>query len=189
MAGRRGRRISSTKKAGRYQTQWSKAQGDLANFQQSHHLVSIADKETELEKAIAEAQGLERGTDAEISEVEHRMAAESAALETTPARERTMERVVPAAGSVDQVNTLLAQLTLKRAQLLTEYLPTDRIVQQMDSQIAEAQTQLRTSQAMNSTETQTNVNPKFQAQDQALADDRLTGARRWGDERRLRGSW
>ncbi len=158
--------------AGRYQGQWSKAQQDLANFQQSHHLVSVADKETELEKAIADGQALERGADAEISEVEHRIAAESAAIASTPARQQTMQRVVPAAGSVDSVNTLLAQLTLRRAQLLTEYLPTDRIVQQVDSQIEEAQSELKKSQAMNSMETQTNVNPKYQAQDQALADDR-----------------
>ncbi len=158
--------------AGRTQGQWSKAQQELAEFQQSHHFVSVTDKETELEKAIADGQALERAADADISEVEHRMAAESAALASTPARQQTMQRVVPAAGSVDSVNTLLAQLTLRRAQLLTEYLPTDRIVQQVDSQIEEAQSELKKSQAMNSTETQTNVNPKFQAQDQALADDR-----------------
>ena len=158
--------------AGRYQGQWSKAQQDLAEFQQSHHLVSVADKETELEKAIADAQTIERASDAEISEVEHRIAAETSALSQTPAREQTMERIVPAAGSVDSVNTLLAQLTLRRAQLLTEYVPTDRIVQQVDSQIDEAQNELKKSQAMNSKETQTNVNPKYQAQDQALADDR-----------------
>ena len=158
--------------ASRYQGQWSKAQQDLANFQQSHHLVSVADKETELEKAIADAQALERAADTDISEVEHKIAAESSALASTPARQQTMERVVPAAGSVDSVNTLLAQLTLRRAQLLTEYQPTDRIVQQLDSQIDEAQVELPKSQAMNSKETQTNVNPKYQAQDEALTDDK-----------------
>ena len=158
--------------AGRYQSQWSKAQQDLAEFQQNHHLVSIADKETELEKAIADAQTLERAADTEISEVEHRIAAESAAIAQTPARQQTIERVVPASGSVDSVNTLLAQLTLRRAQLLTEYRPDDRIVQQVDSQIDEAQLELKKSQAMNSKETQTNVNPKYLSQDQSLAEDR-----------------
>ncbi len=158
--------------ASRYQGEWSKAQQDLANFQQSHHLVSVVDKETELEKAIADEQALQRAADAEISEVEHRIAAETSALASTPAREQTVQRIVPAAGSVDSVNTLLAQLTLRRAQLLTEYLPTDRIVQQLDSQIDEAQIELKKSQAMNSMETQTNVSPKYQAQDQALADDK-----------------
>ena len=157
--------------ANRYQKEWSEAQGQLAAFQQGHNIVNVSDKETDLSKALADARTLERAADAEINEVSHRLDSEKAQLTTIPARERTIERVLPAAGSVDQINTLLAQLVLKRSQLLTEYLPTDRIVQQLDSQISEAQAELVKSQNMRSVETQSSVNPKWQAQDLAIADD------------------
>ncbi len=107
-----------------------------------------------------------------MGEISHRIDTEAAQLAATPARQRMTERVLPAAGSIDQINTLLAQLTLKRAQLLSEYLPTDRLVQQLDSQIEAAKTELAKTQTMNSLETSTSVNPKWQAQDQTLDEDR-----------------
>jgi uncharacterized protein involved in exopolysaccharide biosynthesis len=158
--------------ANRYQSQWADAQRRLADFQQTHHIVSISDRETELGTAIASTMILQRAAEAEAGEVSHRLDVESTQKASTPVRQETIERTLPAAGSIDQVNTLLAQLTLKRAQLLTEYLPTDRLVQQVDTQISEAETELAKSQAMNSREVSTNVNPTWQALDQSIADDK-----------------
>lgn len=157
--------------AERYQKEWAAAQAQLAQFQQAHNIVNVTDTETDLSKSLSDAQVLLRAAEAEIAEVEHRLQAEQAQLGKTPERQHTIERVLPAAGSIDEINTLLAQLTLKRTQLLTEYLPTDRIVQQVDSQIAEAQTQLAQARNMNSVETQSSVNPIWQTQSQAILDD------------------
>ncbi len=158
--------------AAKYQSQWKTAQQKLANFQQQHHLVTVADKETELQTAIAEALVLERAAQSEASEINHKIEIETRQLAATPKREKTMERVLPASGSIDQANTLLTQLELRRSELLTEYLPTDRLVQQLDSQIAAAKAQLAKSQTMNSVEVSSNINPNWQTQDQQIADDR-----------------
>jgi uncharacterized protein involved in exopolysaccharide biosynthesis len=72
---------------------------------------------------------------------------------------------------VDQVNTLLAQLNLRRAQLLTEYLPSDRIVQQVDSQIDQAKAELTASKALQSVQVSTNINPSWQTLDQAVIEE------------------
>ncbi len=157
--------------ADRYQKQWAAAQQQLAQFQQSHNLVNVTDKETDLSKSLSDTTALLRGADAEIAEVQHRLQAEQSQVAKTPEREHTIERVLPAAGSIDEINTLLAQLTLKRSQLLTEYLPNDRIVQQVDSQIAEAEKQLKSAQTMHTVETQTTVNPVWQTQNQSILDD------------------
>jgi uncharacterized protein involved in exopolysaccharide biosynthesis len=151
---------------------WAMAQQQLAKFQQAHHIVSIGDSETNLQKAIEDALVLQRAADAEISEVSQRLRAESGEQATTPIRQKTSERIVPASGSVDQVNTLLAQLMLRRAQLTTEYLPSDPIVQQVDSQIAQAKAELANSKALQSVEVSTNVNPSWQVQDQAVFEDK-----------------
>jgi uncharacterized protein involved in exopolysaccharide biosynthesis len=151
---------------------WAAAQEQLAKFQQANHIVSISDSETNLQKAITDTLVLKRAAEAEISEVGQRLLAESKERATTPVRQQTEQRVVPASGSVDQVNTLLAQLTLRRAQLTTEYLPSDPIVKQVDSQIAQAKAELDKSKALQSIEVSTNVNPSWQTQDQAILEDR-----------------
>jgi uncharacterized protein involved in exopolysaccharide biosynthesis len=151
---------------------WAIAQQQLAKFQQAHHIVSIGDSETNLQKAIEDALVLQRAADAEISEVSQRLQAESGEQVTTPIRQKTTERIMPASGSVDQVNTLLAQLMLRRAQLTTEYLPSDPIVQQVDSQIVQAKAELADSKALQSVEVSTSVNPSWQVQDQAVLEDK-----------------
>lgn len=158
--------------AERSHKEWAAAQAELAKFQQDNHIVSIADSETNLQKAIEDTLVLQRAADAEVSEVGQRLQAESRERAGIPARQRTEERVMPASGSVDQVNTLLAQLTLRRAQLTTEYLPSDPVVQQVDTQIAQAKEELAKSKALQSVEVATNVNPSWQAQDQAILEDR-----------------
>jgi uncharacterized protein involved in exopolysaccharide biosynthesis len=70
------------------------------------------------------------------------------------------------------VNTLLAQLTLRRAQLATEYLPSDPIVRQVDSQIEQAKVALANSKALQSVEVSSDVNPSWEIQDQAVFADR-----------------
>ncbi len=158
--------------ADRYQTQWRTAEQKLATFQQEHHLTSVGDKETDLNLALANVLILQRAAQAESNEVSSKVNAEAIQLATTPQRERRIERVIPSAGSIDEINTLRAQLVLRRSQLLTEYLPTDAIVGQLDKQIAEADTELANSQKMNSVEVSSDVNPKWQTLDQELADDR-----------------
>lgn len=157
--------------ANRYKGEWASAQQQLADFQQTHHLVSISDTETQLQQAIADALVLQRAAEAETDEISHRLHADLLARDSTPMRQKTDERVLPASGSVDQVNTLLAQLNLRRAQLLTEYLPSDRIVKQVDSQIEQAQKELASSKAMQSVQVSTNINPSWQTVDQAVIED------------------
>lgn len=154
------------------QAAWNQAQANLTRFQQENHLVSVTDKQNELSQALAATTGLARAADAQRNELARRIRVESSQRRSISERQRTTERTLPAAGSVDQVNGLLAQLLQKRALLLTEYLPTDRLVQQVDSQIAQAHATLKQSQAMNSLETATGVNPTWQSQDQAAAQDR-----------------
>lgn len=114
---------------------------------------------------------LQRSADAEISEVQHRLGVVNAQLRSVPQRQNTTERIVPASGSLDQVNILLAQLNLRRAQLLTQYQPTDRMVQQVDTQIAEAQAELTRLQTNTTTEHTSSVNPTWQVVDQNYASE------------------
>jgi uncharacterized protein involved in exopolysaccharide biosynthesis len=159
------------KEAQRYKAQWEDAQRKLAAFQQEHGLISIPDKEVEISKSLEDARALQRATEAELSEVTQRIATEHAQLASTPQRVRTNQRTTPAAGALDQVNTLLAQLTMKRAQLLTTYQPDDRTVKQVDTQISQANSELERLKSFSSSDESTDVNPTWQAIDEAFTTD------------------
>lgn len=159
------------KEAQRYKAQWEEAQRKLAQFQQTHGLFTVTDKEAEIAKALDDALALQRANDAELSEVTQRIATEHAQLATTPRRMDTGQRTSPAAGAIDQVNTLLANLNLKRAQLLTTYQPEDRVVKSTDVQIEQARQELDRLKSLTTTDASTDVNPTWQALDQAFTTD------------------
>ena len=156
----------------RYQQQWAQARQQLSQFQQQHQMVSASDKANQLQLVLTNTLELQKQAEADASAIAKRLMAENAEHASTPVRQRTQEMTVPASGSIDQVNTLLAQLNLRRAQLLTEYLPTDPLVKQVDSQIEQAKTELANSRALQSTQVSTNVNPTWQLQDEAIQQDK-----------------
>lgn len=159
------------KEASRYKAQWEDAQRKLAAFQTQHGLISVFDKETEVTKSLDDALALQRATDAEFEEVTQRSATEHAQLSSTPIRVRTNQRTSPAAGAIDQVNTLLSQLSLKRAQLLTTYQPNDRMVKQVDVQMEQAHAELDRLKSLSTSDESTDVNPTWQSLDQASTTD------------------
>ena len=158
--------------ANRYQARWQAAQQELAEFQQNHHMVSATARETDLGSAMAEALTLQRAAQAEVAEVAKRLSSERGLLASTQKREKTSETVSPAAGSIDQSSSQMTQLDLRRSQLLTEYRPTDRIVKQVESQIAAAKVELANAQTMHSASVTTSINPTWQTLDQQLQEDK-----------------
>jgi uncharacterized protein involved in exopolysaccharide biosynthesis len=158
--------------ADRYQKEWARAGEEFAQFQQKHEISTIQDKRAQLQLAITTTLEQQREAEADTQIIGRRLIAENAEHASTPMRQRTTEMVVPASGSVDQVNTLLAQLNMKRAQLLTEYLPTDPIVKQVESQIEQAKAELEKSKTVATKHESTNVNPTWQLQDEAIFQDK-----------------
>jgi uncharacterized protein involved in exopolysaccharide biosynthesis len=159
------------KEAQRYKAQWEEAQRKLAAFQQEHGLISIPDKETEISKALDDALALQRASEAEVSEISQRINTEHAQLATTPQRVRTNQRTSQSAGALDQLNTQIAALTMKRAQLLTTYQPEDRTVKQLDTQIDQARAEVERMKSFSTSDESTDVNPTWQALDEAFTTD------------------
>ena len=158
--------------AQRYQAQWQAAQQELADFQQQHHMVSATAREAELGTALAEALTLQRAAQAEVAEVGKRLISEQKLLASTTKREKTSETINPRTGSIDQSSSQLTQLDLRRSQLLTEYKPTDRIVRQVESQIAAAKQELASAEALHSDSVTTTINPTWQTLDQQVQEDK-----------------
>jgi uncharacterized protein involved in exopolysaccharide biosynthesis len=146
-----------------YKTELDQAQQQLAAYQQQHQVVSLADSEQNSDREINEAEGELRTTDAQISELTERLGTETQQLKSVPARQMTQQRVIPNEYSIEQLNTLLANLENQRTSLLTKFTPNDRLVQEVDEKIANTKKALSDAQQMTSKEVASDVNPVWQA--------------------------
>lgn len=153
--------------AAKYKTQWESAQEKLSAFQQRQAITSPTDKETWLQQQLADAQMQLRSADAQIAETEKRIDSDRHALTRIPARQNTTQRTLPDTGYMDQMNALLIQLQNQKTELLTKYRPDDRLVKQIEEQIASTQKALNQANSNSFKDTSTDVNPTWQAEDQS----------------------
>jgi uncharacterized protein involved in exopolysaccharide biosynthesis len=148
--------------AARYKKELDDAQVQLASYQQRQQIVSLPETEQTMDRQITDAQNALRSTDAQISEISDRLAMQTNQLRSVPTRQNTQERTIPNDYSVERLNTLLAELQNKRTSLLTKFTPQDRLIQEVDEQIANTKASLKSAQQMTSQERSTDVNPVWQ---------------------------
>ena len=149
--------------AARYKNELDQAQKELADYQQQHRIVSLADSEQNVDREINEAETELRSTDAEMSALSQRLKTETRQLKSVPARQMTQQRVIPNDYSVERLNTMLAELENQRTSLLTKFTPNDRLVKETEEKIANTRKALAAAQQMTSKETSSDVNPVWQA--------------------------
>jgi len=159
--------------AHRYQDAWQQANRQLVEFQQKNHLVSVPQTQETLSKAIANYEDDQRANSATLSELEGRLSASSHAAGTVPQRQKTQQRVIFNQTSVDQMRTLLVQLQNRRTELLTRYTAKDRLVQEVDHQIADTTASLNAALAAKGSEDTTDINPAWQEVQSSLVEGRI----------------
>lgn len=148
--------------AARYKNELDQAQQELAQYQQKQGIVSLPDTEQTVDREINDAQTELRSTDAQISEVSQRLGVQTSQLRSIPTRQTTTERTLPNEYSVERLNTMLVEFQNQRTSLLAKFTPTDRLVQEIDKQIADTRTQLNRAKQMTSQEHSSDVNPVWQ---------------------------
>jgi uncharacterized protein involved in exopolysaccharide biosynthesis len=148
--------------AARYKKELDDAQQQLADFQQKNQIVSLGDTEQTYDRQITDAQNALRNTDVQISEVSRRLDTQKGQLSHLSPRQFTQERTLPNDYSVERMNTLLTDLENKRTALLTKFTPNDRLVQEVDQQIANTKSALANARQMTSQERSFDVNPVWQ---------------------------
>lgn len=145
-----------------YKQQLDQAQQQLAQFQQQQQIVSLPDTEQSIDREINDAQTDLRETDAQISELTQQLGTQTRQLRAIPSRQMTQVRTLPNDYSIERLNTMIAELENKRTTLLTKFTSNDRLVQEVDRQIADTRAALAKAQQMTSQEHDTDVNPVWQ---------------------------
>ena len=151
-----------------------KARHDLADYQNEHGFVSLDTQEATLSGKISDLEGAGRSTDSEISELQSRISADRQQIASLPERQSTLSRTLPSTQTIDQLNVLLVTLRNRKTELLTKFKPDDRLVREIDQQIADTTAGLRQASAAPPAEISTDVNPLWEAARRDLNTSEVT---------------
>jgi uncharacterized protein involved in exopolysaccharide biosynthesis len=154
--------------AHRYKEAWQQANRELVAFQQQNRLISVQDTEQVLSKEIDSAEDDLRSNQASLAELNQRLAAGSKAVKKLPERQHTQQHTL--LSSVEQMRTLLVQLQNRKTELLTRYTPTDRLVVEVNREIADTQSSLNAALTEKRMDDTTDVNPAWQGVKNSLVE-------------------
>jgi uncharacterized protein involved in exopolysaccharide biosynthesis len=145
------------------------ANDKLLAFQQSTGVVSAADQKQMILSRQIELQVTLHQAEAELRDTSNRIASIKPRLDAMSRRIATQTRRVPNQYSVERMNTMLTELQNRRTELLSKYRPTERIVTQLDQQIADTKKALQSAEISSSTEEVSDINPLRQALETEMA--------------------
>jgi uncharacterized protein involved in exopolysaccharide biosynthesis len=139
------------------------AEEALAALGRSDNLLNL---DTQKKDALEAVSLLTRQLDAlaaEMREQSTRAKVADIQLASVPERVPTARRNVPNQYSVERLHTMLVELNNKRTELLTKFNSDDRMVIELDQQIADTTSAMERAQGISANEETTDVNPAWQA--------------------------
>ena len=146
----------------RYAAEWKAANQALVEFQQKNHLVSVPESETSTRQQLDRVEEDLRNATTALSESDRKLHEAILALTRVPQRQPTQQRTLENQYAVQQMRTMLVQLGNKRTELLTRYNPADRLITELDQQIADTNAALKEVTEGKGHEDTTDVNPVWQ---------------------------
>ncbi len=182
-----GLRQMFAQQADQYKQQWQDAQLQLSQFQRDQGLVSVTDQEDLLQKEILSVSTELQSADAELAFTRDKVHGDMTQIGATPQRLMTRKTEIPDTGSVDQLHKQLNDLEQRRTELLTKYRSDDRLVQQVESEIRQAQNALDQTLNYRANETSSDINPTWQAAQQDLSENNARVAALSGRRKALQG--
>jgi uncharacterized protein involved in exopolysaccharide biosynthesis len=148
--------------AERVRNDWDAANNRLVEFQQQHELLSLPEKEQQINGQLSQDDQDLLKTDALLRELDARISESGRQVRDLPSRQLTQDTVVPNLQSAGALTTLLVQLKNNRTQLLTKFQPTDREVRELDDQIATTAAALDVATQIAAHQKSTDVDPAWQ---------------------------
>lgn len=163
--------------AARYQRELSEAEARLAQFRQREDIVMLAPQQDAMLQKVSEAESSLNQADVAIRDYISRIANTRRQLALAAPRIVTQSRTVPNEYSVERLGTMLAELQNHRTSLLANFRADDRMVLEVDQEIADTKAALTKATDLTAIEQSTDVNPLRQTLEVDLAkqDAELAG--------------
>jgi uncharacterized protein involved in exopolysaccharide biosynthesis len=138
------------------------AESRLGEFSRKQGVVSPDQQKAATLQKLSEFQGDLKRTQASIAETEQRIHSLEAQAATVPTRMTTQLRTADNPQLMGQLKSTLLNLELKRTELLQKFEPTYRLVQEVDTQIAQTQAAIETAEKAKPLEETTDRNPVYE---------------------------
>ncbi len=145
-----------------YQRGLVQAEGELLSFVHNQGVVSPQLQRDVTLQRLSDFEALEGQTQASIAEAEHRIHALDAKAATLPARQTTAVTTSDNAQLLQQLNSTLLDLELRRTDLLEKYAPTYRLVQDVEKQISQTRAAIQAAEAAKWRQETTDRDPNFE---------------------------
>jgi len=153
----------------RYRKGLADIEAHMSDFSQSRGVFSPEAEKQNLVTTIGEFQVKAKEAQASIAETQERIRSLKAQLASTPSRETTSIRTAENTGVVNQLKSRLSEFELKRIELLGKYEPGYRLVQEIDSQIAQTKALLAEEEKVSTKDETSDWNPIYRMLNQTLA--------------------
>ncbi len=159
-----------------YEQQLQVAEKEFSDFQKSNSAVSLNQQKEQTVLKLTDTRSKYLETESSLREVSERIARLQQQLKTIQPRIVTSSRALPNQYSAERLNTMIVELQNKRTQLLTKFRPDDRLVKEVDQQIATTRAALQKAIRETSVEQATDLNPLRQNLEAELARSRVDEA-------------
>jgi uncharacterized protein involved in exopolysaccharide biosynthesis len=160
--------------ASHFETEWREAQARMSAFELRTKVVVLDEQKDLSIRKLNELEASLRDTQSALSETERREEMLLRQVSEAAPRITTQERAMPNQYSVERLNSMIVELSNRRTELLTKFQPDNRLVQEVDQQIAQTQNALTVATASESKEEATDVNPLRQTLEGQLLQSRTT---------------
>jgi len=145
------------------------AQERLASFQRNSKIVLLHEQKELNLRRLMEIEAGHREAKVAFQEGTERVSALAKMVAQLTPRITTQMRSIPNQYLVERLQTMLVELKNKRTDLLAKFRSDDRLVQQVEQQLADTQATLDRAVKMSATEQASDVNPLRQSLDADLA--------------------
>lgn len=164
------------KQANEYQDKLRKLQAQQLEFEDRNNIVLLGQQKDlnlkrvmDMEASLNEIQAARMANANKIAKIKRQLSSQGSRI-TTQARK------IPNQYSVERLNTMLVELENRRTNLLMKFQPRDRMVLDVEQQIADTKAALAKANSMIATEETTDVNPLRQSLEAELAKAEVADA-------------
>jgi uncharacterized protein involved in exopolysaccharide biosynthesis len=162
--------------AEQYEKQLQDSEKEFSTFQKSMEAVSLNQQKEQTVLKVGDARGRMLETESLLREVTGKIERLEQQLKTVQPRIVTQSRALPNQYSAERLNTMIVELQNRRTQLLTKFRPEDRLVKEIDQQIATTRAALQKAVRETAVEQATDLNPLRQTLESELARARVDEA-------------
>jgi glycosyltransferase involved in cell wall biosynthesis/uncharacterized protein involved in exopolysaccharide biosynthesis len=160
--------------ASRYGRELAQSEAALATFREGYSLVVMPDQQEILAQRATDARAALEDADAQVAQIDQRLTEEKHAIANMDARITTQQRVIPDADLVQRLTATLVDLKNQRTVMASKFRSDDRLVVQLDLQIADTQTNIDRANQLTHTEQTSDINLVRQQTERDLVSDAVS---------------